>query len=363
MSEKYMSVWIWLINGIIAVTTILIMNNFLINPENNWTLKINQIPNIRIPSWHVDEIKIPVKGAEVFGRTVNDPGWKTINKLNLNQLELPPIPPIIEPKQDDEVIDVKEPTKEEALEDLQKRLRLKAVVAPLTAEAQMIDTEMEFVIVPYSRIQPETKDDILLSDEHNIYDDLTEIGLPAKCIRITIDGVYFDYIFSNSKFTKEFRLFLPIGEIVPGSYSEYEKEFGTGDENADGDDVSNGKNNGTLNETPRTDKNGNVIISRKEFVDFKNNIDKELASLGLKSVYNKETHKYEGVRVTKEPTSTLAKKYDVKKGDVIISINNHKVKSISEAKAWVQKNDQESIYTVVYLRNGVQMVKSIVPPK
>ncbi len=370
MNEKYMSVWIWLINGIIAVTTILIMNNFLINPKNNWTLKINQIPNIRIPSWHVDEIKIPVKGATVFGRNVNDPLWKTIGKLHLNQLDLPPMPEpivIVDPPTD---VDVKEPTKEEAFADLQKKLILKAVVSPYTAEAQIVDTGMEFIIVPYSRLQPEKKDDILLSEEYNIYDDLTEIGLPAKCVRITENFVVFDYMFSNSKYTKEFRLLLPIGEIVPGSYEEFEDKYGTGDDSTNGDIVSNGNNNdnnnktnGSFNESTKTDKNGNIIINRKEFDDFIKNPDIELAGLGLKSVYNPKTGKSEGVKVTKEPTSSLAKKYDVKKGDVIISINNYKVSTISEAKEWAKKNDKESVYTVVYMRNGQTMVKSIVPPK
>ncbi|MCD4657191.1 MAG: PDZ domain-containing protein [Planctomycetes bacterium] len=368
MNEKYMSVWIWLINGIIAITTILVMNNFLINPKSDWTLKINQIPNIRIPSWDIEDIKIPVKGETLIVRTVNDPIWKDIGKLHLNELKLPPIPKPPDPPGPEDDKNVKEPTKAEALADLQQRLILKAIFAPLAAEAQMIETGMEFIIIPYSRDKPDIKDDILLTDEYNIYDDLTEIGLPAKCFRITADGVYFDYNYSNSKFTKEFRLFLPFDDLFPNTLEEFEKKFGDTEYSTSDENASNGSGktdyNRIKNDRPSIDKKtGNIIISRKEFSDFKNNIDKELTGLGLKSAYNPKTGKSEGLKVTREPKSPMAKKYDVQKGDVIISINNHNVSSISEARAWVKKNDKESIYTVVYKRNGKTLVKSIVPPK
>ena len=101
--------------------------------------------------------------------------------------------------------------------------------------------------------------------------------------------------------------------------------------------------------------NNNYRLGTDDVDYFNQNYADILTNDVRTSTYYDENGKRAGIEITQVKNGSIAARHGAQDGDVIISINGHKVSSQQEAIQFVKKNqDKYSVWEVVVMRLGKQ---------
>jgi type II secretory pathway component PulC len=105
-------------------------------------------------------------------------------------------------------------------------------------------------------------------------------------------------------------------------------------------------------------------LGTEDVAEFNESYAEILAKdIDYKQYRNPKTGQVDGIEITKVAKGSLPASHGVQEGEVLKSINGHKVTTVNEAIAYVKKNaDTTSEWVAVFERNGREVVRTYKSP-
>lgn len=258
----------------------------------------------------------------------------------------------------------------EAENDLRQKLVIHMVATPNEALVSVVSRPTDrFRVVPVD--SPYAK--VFLSD-------LAQVGLTVTILEIKQDALRVRYVYKNHTFEFDFARKVDFADpFLSGGQQVGAEPLGAGlpsslrpGSAATPPPATTGRNPRQPRQpqpeatpppavetvTESYEASPNVwVIAGKEVEHVGENMDSMIDELSPRSVFNRETRRYEGIQMGRVPESSLAYQRGFREGDTVISINGVAVSSVTEVRNYVRANKNLPEYVVRFSRRGEIMTR------